>query len=172
MTYTLQQLAGDIRQTLKNEPLPAGGQALCAHVSRALADESFREENFGPDRTEKRTVIYEDTELGFCVCVHVYEGAAHTGPHDHGDSWAIYGQAEGETQMTDWRIVSPARGDKPARVEPVKTYELTPGKAHFYAAGAVHSPSRENSTKLLRIEGANLDHVTRTPIEPAETQDA
>lgn len=172
MTYTLKQLASDIRETLKDQPLPAGGDALCTHVSRALTDESFRAENFGPDKTEKREVIYEDPDLGFCVCVHVYEGAAHTGPHDHGDSWAIYGQADGETEMTDWRIVSPAEGDKPARVVPVDTYTLTPGDAHFYAAGDVHSPSRDASTRLLRIEGANLDHVTRTPIEPAEAQNA
>jgi hypothetical protein len=172
MTYTLEQLADDIRATLKAEPLPAAGDALCRHVERALKDDSFRAENIGPDKTDKRTVIYEDPELGFCICVHVYEGAAHTGPHDHGHAWAIYGQAEGETDMTDWRIVSPVDGDKPARVEAVKTYQLKPGDAHFYAVGAVHSPSREASTKLVRIEGANLDHVERTPIEPVEAATA
>jgi hypothetical protein len=24
------------------------------------------------------------------------------GPHDHGNSWAIYGQALGWTEMTEW----------------------------------------------------------------------
>jgi hypothetical protein len=172
MSYSLDQLTADIKQTLNSTDLPDCGKTLCGFVSRALNDEGFRLENFGPDKTEKRTVVYEDPDLGFCVCVHVYEGAAHTGPHDHGDSWAIYGQAEGETDMTDWRVVSPAEGDNPARVEPVRTYRLAPGDAHFYAVGDVHSPSREDSTKLLRIEGANLDHVTRTPIEAAETQTA
>ncbi len=172
MAYTLEQLTDDIRETLNAAPVPAGGEAVCAHVERALKDETFRRENIGPDKTEKRTVIYEDPQLGFCVCVHVYEGAAHTAPHDHGGSWAIYGQAEGTTEMTDWRIVSPADGDKPARVEPVATYKLTPGMAHFYAAEAVHSPSRDHSTKLIRIEGTNLDHVTRMAIEPAEKESA
>jgi len=168
MTYPLEQLASDIHQTLKAQPLPQGGDALCAHVSRALKDEGFRAENFGADKTQKRTIIHEDPELGFCICVHVYDGAAATGPHDHGGSWAIYGQAEGTTEMTDWRIALPVQGDTPARVEPVKVYELKPGDAHFYAAGDVHSPRREDSTKLLRIEGANLEHVTRTPMEPIE----
>lgn len=172
MAYTLQQLAEDIRNTLKSQPLPQGGQTLCKHVSRALEDEDFRRQNLGPDKTAKRTVIYEDPDLGFCVCVHVYHGPAHTGPHDHGHSWAIYGQAEGTTDMTDWRIVKPADGDEPALVEPVRTYTLTPGTAHFYPVGAVHSPSRDDSTKLVRIEGANLDHVRRTPIEPAEAASA
>lgn len=170
MVYTLEQLTKDLRDTLEAMDLPAGGDALCAHVERALSDEEFLRDNFGPDKTEKRTIVYEDPELGFCVCVHVYEGAAKTGPHDHGGHWAIYGQAVGSTDMTDWRIVSPVDGDKPARAEPVKTYKMTPGMGHFYAADAVHSPSRDNSTKLLRIEGANLDHVTRMPIEPAQTE--
>lgn len=172
MAYTLDQLSNDIRETLKSMPPPEGGEALCAHVERALKDEAFLRDNFGPDKVEKRTIIHQDPELGFCVCVHVYDGPAHTAPHDHGTSWAIYGQAEGATDMTDWKIVKPVEGDSPALVEPVRTYQLTPGMAHFYAAGAVHSPARDDSTKLLRIEGANLDEVTRTPIEPAQTETA
>src|SRR5690606_38861717 len=129
-------------------------------------------ENFGSDKTAKRTIIHEDPELGFCICVHVYDGAAHSGPHDHGASWAIYGQAEGETEMTDWKIVTPAKDGKPARVVSEQVYMLKPGMAHFYPVGAVHSPARADSTKLLRIEGANLDNVERTPIVRAESENA
>lgn len=172
MAYSLEELAGDIREALKKNPMPAGGEAVCAHVERALTDDHFRAENFGTDRTEKRTIVHEDPELGFCICVHVYEGAAHTGPHDHGTSWAIYGQAEGETEMTDWRIVSPASDDTPAKVVAERVYTLKPGMAHFYPVGAVHSPARKSSTKLLRVEGANLDHVKRTPIVRAESETA
>jgi predicted metal-dependent enzyme (double-stranded beta helix superfamily) len=172
MAYSLDQLATDIRETLKSTPMPAGGEAVCKQVQRALTDEAFRAENFASDKTAKRTIIHEDPELGFCICVHIYEGAAHSGPHDHGTSWAIYGQAEGETEMTDWRIVSPVSDDKPAKVVPERVYTLKPGMAHFYPVGAVHSPTREDSTKLLRIEGANLDNVKRTPIVRAESENA
>ena len=172
MGYTLDQLAGDIRETLKSRPMPAGGEAVCAHVERALTDETFRTENFGSDKTEKRTIVHEDPELGFCICVHIYEGAADSGPHDHGSSWAIYGQADGETEMTDWRIVTPVSGEKPAQVAAERVYTLTPGMAHFYPVGAVHSPTRKDSTKLLRIEGANLDTIKRTPIVRAESENA
>lgn len=172
MAYSLERLAGDIRNTLKSTPMPAGADAVRAHVERALTDDAFRRENFGGDKTARRTIVHEDPELGFCICVHVYEGAADTGPHDHGTSWAIYGQAEGETEMTDWRIVSPASGDDPARVVSERVYTLTPGMAHFYAVGAVHSPSRADSTKLLRIEGANLDNIERTPIVRAQSENA
>jgi hypothetical protein len=112
-------------------------------------------------------VLYEDPELGFCICGHVYEGAANGAPHDHGSSWAIYGVAQGDTEMTDWRIVKKAEGDAPNLVEPVKTYVMKPGDAHVYDVGAVHSPMRAGPTKLVRIEGKNLDHVKRSNIKAA-----
>jgi hypothetical protein len=167
MSYTLEQLAGDIRKTLERGATSESQQSLCRFVEKALADEGFLTANFGPDRNKPREVLYEDPKLGFCICAHVYQGPASSQAHDHGSSWAIYGQAAGVTEMTDWRIVKPAKGEEPALVEPVRTYQLKPGMAHFYDVGAVHSPKRTSSTKLLRIEGKNLDCVKRTNIRPA-----
>ena len=45
--------------------------------------------------------------------------------------------------------------------------EISAGDAHFYDVGAVHSPMRETTTRLIRVEGANLDHVQRSKIEAA-----
>ena len=59
------------------------------------------------------------------------------------------------------------RGGEPTLVEPERSYMMTPGDAHFYDVGDVHSPRRENSTKLVRIEGANLDHIKRSNIKAA-----
>jgi hypothetical protein len=167
MSYTLEQLASDIHDTLKADPGPAGKQKLCEHVSKALKDEAFIAKHMterGPD-DDPREVLYEDPELGFCICAHVYNGPAHGKPHDHGPGWAIYGQATGRTEMTDWRIVEKGEGDKPALVEPVRSYTLEAGDAHFYDVGAVHSPKRDAPTNLLRVEGANLDVVERSKIK-------
>jgi hypothetical protein len=112
-------------------------------------------------------VLYEDPELGFCICGHVHDGAAVGKPHDHGSSWAIYGQAEGMTEMTDWKIVKAGAGESPALVEPVRTYTMKPGDAKLYDVGVVHSPNRQAPTKLIRIEGANLDRVKRSNIAAA-----
>jgi hypothetical protein len=67
--------------------------------------------------------------------------------------------------MTDWRMVSPPEGDRPGKVEMVRTYRLKPGDAHVYEVGDVHAPYRQAPTKLIRIEGVNTDNVKRTPIE-------
>ncbi len=165
MSYTLEQLGSDIRAALKADPGPTGKQAVCALVSKALLDRAFIAKHLTADQCRPRKVLYEDPELGFCVCGHVYEGPAEGGPHDHGSSWAIYGLAEGDTEMTDWRIVRKGSGAEPTLVEPERSYVLKPGDAHFYDVGVVHSPNRAGSTKLIRIEGANLDHVKRSNIK-------
>lgn len=165
-SYTLDALAQDIKATLKSDPGSAGQQKVATLVSRALLDQEFIAEHL-QDRApgeHPREVLYEDDETGFCICGHVYDGEAIGEPHDHGSSWAIYGQAVGETEMTDWRIVERGSGDKPHLVEAVKTYTMVPGDAHVYSVGDVHSPNRVKPVKLIRIEGANLDHVQRSNI--------
>jgi hypothetical protein len=44
---------------------------------------------------------------------------------------------------------------------------LKPGDCHFYDVHDVHSPNRETVTKLIRIEGANLDRIKRSNIKAA-----
>jgi hypothetical protein len=169
MAYTLEQMAKDIRAELSARSAADCSDALCRIVRRALTDDDFVAKHL-PDRAEgehPRAVLYEDPDLGFCICGHVYEGPAESGPHDHGSSWAIYGQAGGVTEMTDWKIVEPGSADNASRAVPERTYELTRGDAHFYDVGAVHSPRRAGSTRLVRVEGANLDHVQRSKIKAA-----
>ena len=169
MTYTLEEMAKDLHAELSAQSAAQCSDALCRIVSRALNDNDFVAK-YLPDRVEgkhPREVLYEDPDLGFCICGHVYEGAAESAPHDHGSSWALYGQAEGMTEMTDWKIVEASSGKRPARVVSERAYVLTRGDAHFYDVGAVHSPKRTSSTRLVRVEGANLDHVRRSNIKAA-----
>ena len=167
MAYELEHLAADIRATLRAEPGAAGRQEACRFVEKALDDDAFVEAHL-TDRAagaDPREVLYEDPELGFCICGHVYGDAAETPPHDHGPTWAIYGQARGCTEMTEWHIVEAGGGDAPALVEPAETYALAPGRARLYDVGAVHSPKRKQPTKLIRIEGQNLDRLQRSNIK-------
>jgi len=39
--------------------------------------------------------------------------------------------------------------------------------AHVYNEGDLHSPSRASSTKLIRIEGRNLEKIRRLAYEEA-----
>jgi hypothetical protein len=166
MSYTLEEFAADIRHELTSDPGPSGKAALCRLVSRALTDPDFMATHLKdrPAGSNPREILYEDPQLGFCICGHVYGGKAIGSPHDHGSSWAIYGQATGTTEMTDWKIVEKGDAAKPSLVEPVRTFVMYPGDVQFYDVGVVHSPKREAPVKLIRIEGKNLDHVPRSNI--------
>ena len=167
MAYTLEQLSADIRKELKADSGLAGKEAVSKLVSKVLMDDEFIATHLTPEQCKPRKVLYEDPELGFAVCGHVYEKPAHGGPHDHGSSWAIYGVAVGDTEMTDWKIVKQGDGENPSLVEPERTYVMKPGDAHLYDVHAVHSPKRDSLTKLVRIEGANLDRIKRSNIKAA-----
>ncbi|MDH3230935.1 MAG: hypothetical protein OEN55_14180 [Alphaproteobacteria bacterium] len=165
MPYTLEDFAADIGAALRADPGPGGRAAVRGLLQRVLRDADFVAAHVPPELERERTVLYEDPELGFCICAHNYKGAKRGKPHDHGPTWAIYGQAEGETEMTDWRIVSQAADGAPAKVELERTYTLTPGDAHLYEPGDIHAPLRDGPTRLIRIEGRNTDKIERTKIE-------
>jgi hypothetical protein len=167
MSYTLDALKDDIRRELSHG---SAKEAVCRHVARALTDREFVATHLKdrPKGSDPREILYEDSDLGFCICAHVYDGKAIGSPHDHGSSWAIYGLAVGDTEMTDWRIVRKGDATNPSLVEPENVYVLKPGDAHFYDVGVVHSPKRDGLTKLVRIEGANLDRIKRSNIKAAE----
>ena len=167
MAYTLEQFASECHDALKADPGQGGREKVLACVKRAIADPGFVAKHL-PDGMEKeRNVIYEDAELGFVICAHSYQGAKKGSPHDHGPTWAIYGQALGETEMTEWKIVEPGGGDKPVKVVLDKTYHMKPGDAHLYPEGAVHAPMRDGPTRLIRIEGQNTERVARSKVEAA-----
>ena len=167
MTTTLEKLAIDIRAALKADPGASGKQAICLLVEKVLHDQAVIAAHLTAEQCKPRKVLYEDPELGFCICGHVYEKPAHGQPHDHGPSWAIYGLAVGDTEMTDWRVVQKGEGAAPTLVSPEKSYVMRPGDAHFYDVGVVHSPKRDGLTKLVRIEGENLDNIKRSNIKAA-----
>ena len=165
MAHTLEQFAAACHRILKADPGPTGRQQISVLLQDVLKDNDFVATHLG-DNVPERKILYEDPELGFCILAHVYQGARTTSPHDHGPSWAIYGQARGETEMTDWELVEPASADKPGKVRKVKTYTLTPGTAHAYYEGQLHSPRRAGPTRLIRLEGMNLEKVRRLAYEP------
>jgi predicted metal-dependent enzyme (double-stranded beta helix superfamily) len=165
MAHTLEQFAADCHRILTADPGPTGRQQVCTLLQEVLKDDDFIATHLG-DNVPERKVLYEDPELGFCILAHVHHGARGSAPHDHGPYWAIYGQARGETEMTDWELVEPATVDKPGRVRQVKTYTLKPGMVYAYHEGQLHSPRRAGPTRLIRIEGRNMDKVKRLAYEP------
>jgi predicted metal-dependent enzyme (double-stranded beta helix superfamily) len=165
MAQTLQTFIEKCREILTADNNPAARTKVCRLLEQALRDEAFVAEAFD-DGTPERKILYEDPRLGFCVLAHNYLRPKQSPPHDHGPSWAIYGQACGETAMTDWELVEAPTTNSPGKVRKVRDYKLTPGVAHVYNEGDLHSPSRAGPTRLIRIEGTNMEKVKRLKYEP------
>ena len=166
MGHTLDQFAAECHRILAESPGPTGRQQVRALLEEVLHDDAFVATHVGDDVPERK-ILYEDPKLGFCILAHVYNGKKESNPHDHGPSWAIYGQARGETIMSDWALVEKAAPDKPGKVRLATSYTLKPGMAHVYNEGDLHSPRREGPTRLIRIEGTNMDKVRRLAYERA-----
>jgi hypothetical protein len=164
MAYNLEQFSTECHTILKQDPGVEGRKKVCTLVRHVLKDDDFIKTYLTDDLPERK-VLYEDPELGFCILGHVYHDAKDSNPHDHGPSWAIYGQARGETVMTDYAAVARPSGGQPGKARRVKNYTLTPGMAYLYNEGDLHSPRRDGPTRLIRIEGKNMEKVQRYPYE-------
>jgi predicted metal-dependent enzyme (double-stranded beta helix superfamily) len=123
MMHTLEQFSAECHRILKADTGPEGRQKVCALVREMCKDEAIIAANLGDDVPDRK-ILYEDPELGFCILGHVHKDAPGriSQPHDHGPSWAIYGQARGDTIMTDY---FPVERTSSSRATPTSTTRAT-----------------------------------------------
>ena len=165
MNLTLDSFAARIRDILRTENTPAGREHVAALLRDALQDSAFVDSLFDADPPE-RNIVHEDDELGFCVVAHSYTRAKEDLPHDHGPSWAIYGQADGQTVMSDWARVESAADGARGKAKKLREYAMDAGSAHVYNEGDIHAARRDGPTRLVRVEGTDLARVVRGRYEP------
>jgi predicted metal-dependent enzyme (double-stranded beta helix superfamily) len=166
MPSTLATFAAQVRAILEQDNTPAGRDRVARLLRAELEDGTLAATLFN-EASPERLVVHEDPDLGFCILAHRYTDARKGPPHDHGPSWAIYGQSDGETVMSDWAPAdAPARPGQRRKVRMLREYTMRPGDAHVYNEGAIHAPTRSGPTRLIRIEGTNLERVARGTYEP------
>ena len=103
MAYTLDEFATDCRRIVKADPGPSGREAVRKKLQDLLMNADFVAAHCGPNAAVGANLLYEDPELGFQILAHIMDREYSGGPHDHGDSWAIYGQAVKYTEMNEWK---------------------------------------------------------------------
>jgi len=167
MPYDLQQFISDCRATLARDPGPAGREDVRVRLERLLANPDFIREYCSDDAPRGLKVLYEDKDLGFQVLAHINDKARKSPPHDHGASWAIYGQATKYTDMIEWERLDGGSDDAHAKLRPVKTYRLMPGHAGIYQDGKIHSIDYPDYARFIRVTGTNLDRIQRVRFDLA-----
>lgn len=165
MAYELDQFISDCRNSLKRDPGPAGREQVRSNLERLLNNKDFVEKYCGDNVERGLKVLYEDPDLKFQVLAHINDKARVSPPHDHGASWAIYGQAKLWTDMTEWKRLDDGKDPKHAKLEPEKKYRLSPGQAGIYQDGAIHSIDYPDKSRFVRVTGTNLDRINRISID-------
>ncbi len=152
MSYTIESFSQQVREILLADKSPAGREKVRVLLEDVVKDPEFAHQYLDDEQPQRR-VLYQDPDLGFAILGHVFKEARKAPPHDHGISWAIYGQVAGNTTMIGWDVITPAETDKPGKIKQRDAVELTPGNVRVYNEGEVHSLSRDGAAKLIRIEG-------------------
>jgi predicted metal-dependent enzyme (double-stranded beta helix superfamily) len=165
MSYDLDQFVSDCRAILKRDGGPTGREEVRVRLERLLSNRDFVEKYCGEQVPRGLKVLYEDPELGFQVLAHINDKARVSPPHDHGVSWAIYGQATHYTDMIEWEREDDGAGK--AKLKPVKKYRLMPGHAGIYQNGTIHSIDYPDSARFVRVTGTNLDRIARVRFDLA-----
>jgi len=165
MPYDLSRFIDDCRATLKRDPGPAGREKIRALLERLLQDEDFIAAHCSDSAPKGLYVLHDDAELGFQILAHINEKARASPPHDHGESWAIYGQAASYTDMTEYERVDEGADPNVAHLAVTRKYRLNPGQAGIFQDGAIHSIDYPDGSRFVRVTGTNLDRIKRASFD-------
>jgi len=160
MAYELDQFISDCRSILARDPGPAGREKVRTQLEKLLQNPDFVKKHC-EDAAQGLHVLYEDPELGFQILAHINDKARAGQPHDHGASWAIYGQATHYTDMIEWEREDNGSDPRHAELKAVKKYRLEPGHAGIYQDGKIHSIAYPDHSRFVRVTGTNLDRINR-----------
>ena len=160
MSYDLDSFTTECHAIFKSDPGPAGREKVRVLLEKLLSNNAFVQKHC-VESSPGLHLLFEDPELKFQVLAHINQNARVSPPHDHGASWAIYGQVIQHTDMTEWERTDDRADPARAALKPVKTYRLSPGQAGIYQDGKIHSIDYPEKSCFVRVTGTNLDRIER-----------
>ncbi len=98
------------KSALEDNEGPAGREKVRVLLEKLLTNKSFVDEAVGPAAPIGTRKLYEDKDLGFVVLAHCNPKPHKSPPHDHGSSWAVYGQAIKYTDMSEYKRLDGGAG--------------------------------------------------------------
>jgi predicted metal-dependent enzyme (double-stranded beta helix superfamily) len=160
MPCDLHTFCCNTRLLLQQQPLPGALPLVALSLQDLLANPAFVDATFDDHTPAGKRLLYCDADTGFLVLAHVQGAGKGGAPHDHGASWAVYGNARGRTDMTEYRRVN---DPLEAHVvwAPQRRYSLNSGQTRAYPSGTVHATAHPEKVWVLRITGTDLDQIPR-----------
>ena len=162
MAYTLQEFCSEIHNILTAENNSVGREKVRQKLEQLLANKEFVAQFCGPEKEPGVYKLNEDPNTGAVVLSHVMGEGTLSPPHDHGASWAIYGQASKYTVMREWDRTDNGTDDQNISLEQTKEYRLDPGEVGLFDVGKIHSIEYPDNARFVRVTGVDLDGIDRT----------
>ena len=156
--YSLPTFIEDCRAALQAGDGPDARECIRANLENLLNEPVFLEEHCGPDAQPGIHKLHHDHGMGFVVLAHIYAHGKVSPPHDHGDSWAIYGQATEHTEMTVWERQAGA-DDEHVELSAKRQFRLDPGMAAVFEPGEIHTIDFPAGARFIRVTGTDLSRI-------------
>jgi predicted metal-dependent enzyme (double-stranded beta helix superfamily) len=161
MAYSLAQFCKDTNAILDGEgDIHARLDKVAAKLGDLLVDEDFVKATFNDDMPPGKRELYHDADRDYYVLAHVQEGGKKGTPHSHGASWAIYGNINGKTVMSEYKRTND-ESEEAAVLKKTDQYDLTRGITRAYGPGYIHSTEHPEKCWVIRITGTDLDQIPR-----------
>lgn len=164
MAYALADFCSDLNAILKEKGVE-GVPELSEKLKKLLANPEFVAETFNDDTPKGKRTLYHDADSDAYVLAHVHHPGGRGTPHSHGESWAVYGNAEGYTIMTEWERANDETEDHVALRQSAH-YRLGEGEARSYGPGTIHSTEHPEKAWVVRVTGTNLSDIPRYRFKP------
>lgn len=164
MAYTLDQFCADLHATITAKG-QKGLPEVAEKLKGLLTNPDFVKATFDDGMPPGKRVLWHDADTDAYVLAHVQQTGKGGNPHSHGASWAIYGNARGYTDMTEWRRVNPATEDEVV-LEKSDAYRIGPGQTRAYGSGMIHSTAHPEKAWVIRVTGCDLDKIQRYAFRP------
>jgi hypothetical protein len=165
MGYTFDQFCKDTHDILVKGVDNAAREAVAGKLKDLVSNPEFVAATFNDDTPAGKEVLWHDPETDVYVMAHVQKAGKGGNPHSHGDSWAIYSNCMGQTDMTEWRRTNAEDADH-AELEISDKYSIGPGQSRAYGPGLIHSTAHPGKAWVIRVTGCDLDKMPRFRFDP------
>ena len=165
MPYTLEAFYADARTILKADTSPAGVERVRKKMESLIREEDFVRTHFHDGVAYGPRRLFVDPELGFEVLGYRAGKARHSPAHDHGDSWALYGQVRDYTEMTEYNRLDDGSDADHAQIKINSQYKLEAGQVGTYWGSQLHSTYTPVDCCYLRVTGTDLEKRPRVRID-------
>lgn len=161
MSNILDNFITDCRDAIRLNEGHKARQIIKEKLSKLTSNPDFVNEYCGADAEVGDHILHKDPELGFMIINHVRDYGKTQPPHDHGDSWAIYSQTVGHTDIYEYERHDDGSKEGYSEVSLIKEYKLTPGVVGVYDPGDIHSIHYEPGVRFIRMVGNDFTLVSQ-----------